>query len=58
MRESASAVEALGLESTVPEHLNDLRVLLALLLEHELALLVVVLVLTPTSILTTLQTCC
>jgi hypothetical protein len=54
MCEAARAVEALGLETAVAEHLDDLGILLALLLEDELALLVVVLVLTPAPVLTTL----
>jgi hypothetical protein len=54
MCEAARAVEALGLETAVSEHLDDLGVFLALLLEDELPLLVVVLVLTPTPVLTTL----
>jgi hypothetical protein len=51
---AARAVEALGLETAVAEHLDDLGILLALLLEDKLALLVVVLVLTPAPVLTTL----
>jgi hypothetical protein len=54
MCEAARAVETLGFETTVSEHLDDLGVFLALLLEDKLALLVVVLVLTPTPVLTTL----
>jgi hypothetical protein len=54
MGETARAVEALGFKTSVSEHLDDLSVFLALLLEDELALLVVVLVLTPTPVLTTL----
>jgi hypothetical protein len=48
------AVEAESLQTTVAEHLDDLGVLLAILLENEFTLLVVVLVLTTTTVLTTL----
>lgn len=48
------AIEAESLQTTVAEHLDDLRVLLTVLLEDELALLVVVLVLTTTTVLTAL----
>jgi hypothetical protein len=54
MREATCAVEALCLETPVAEHLDDLGVLLALLLEDKLALLVVVLVLSTSPVLTTL----
>lgn len=54
MRQTTCAVEALSLQTSVSEHLDDLGVFLALLLEDEFALLVVVLVLTPTPVLTTL----
>lgn len=54
MGKAARAVEALCLQTAVSKHLDHLGVFLALLLEDELALLVVVLVLTPTSVLTTL----
>ena len=55
MRETTCAVEALRLQTSVAEHLDDLRVFLALLLEDELALLVVVLVLSTSPVLTTLR---
>ncbi len=55
MGKTPCAVEALGLQTAVAEHLDDLGVFLAFLLEDELALLVVILVLTPTSILATLH---
>jgi hypothetical protein len=48
------AVEAQSLQTTVAEHLDDLSILLAVLLEDELTLLVVVLVLTTTTVLTAL----
>lgn len=54
MCEAAGAIEALGLESAVAEHLDDLSIFLALLFEDEFALLVVVLVLTTASVLATL----
>lgn len=54
MREAARAVKALCLETSVSKHLDDLGIFLALLFEDEFALLVVVLVLTPTSVLATL----
>src|ERR1700761_1984147 len=50
----AVAVEAHSLQAAVAQHLDHLRVLLALLLEDELALLVVVLILSATAILATL----
>jgi len=54
MGQAPCAVKALCLEASVAQHLDNLRVLLALLLEHELAFLIVVLVLTPTSVLAAL----
>jgi hypothetical protein len=48
------AIEAESLQTTVTQHLDDLSVLLALLLEDELTLLVVVLVLSTTTVLTAL----
>jgi hypothetical protein len=54
MGETARAVEALCLQTAVAEHLDDLGIFLALLLEDEFALLVVVLVLTTASILAAL----
>ena len=54
MGETAGAVEALGFQTTVSEHLDDLGVFLAFLFEDEFALFVVVLVLTPTSVFTSL----
>src|SRR5690349_13669086 len=53
--EAAGAVEALRLQAPVAKHLDHLRVLLALLLEDQLALLVVVLVLSTSPVLTTLR---
>jgi hypothetical protein len=53
--EAAGAVETLRFQAAVAQHLDDLRVLLALLLEGELALLVIVLVLAPTSVLASLR---
>jgi hypothetical protein len=55
MGEAARAVEALGFQAPVTQHLDDLGVFLALLFEDEFALFVVVLVLTPTSVLATLR---
>jgi len=52
--ETALAVEAHGLETTVAKHLHNLSILLAFFLEDELTLLVVVLVLSATTVLTTL----
>ena len=52
------AIEAERLETTVAQHLHDLSVLLALLLEDELTLLVVVLVLATTTVLTALFSNC
>jgi hypothetical protein len=54
MCEAALAVEALGFEAAVSEHLDDLGVFLAFLLEDEFALLVVVLVLAAAPILAAL----
>jgi hypothetical protein len=54
MGEAAGAVEALGFQAAVTQHLDYLSVFLTLLFEDEFALFVVVLVLTPTSVLTTL----
>lgn len=48
------AVEAQGLQTTITEHLHDLRVFLAILLEDELTLLVVVLVLSTATVFTAL----
>lgn len=47
-------VEAKSLQTAVTQHLHDLRILLAFLLEDEFALLVVVLVLTTSAVLTAL----
>ena len=44
----------LCLQTSVPEHLNYLRVFLAILFENQLSLLIVVLVLASTTVLTTL----
>jgi hypothetical protein len=52
------AIEAKSLKTTVAQHLHDLSVLLALLLEDELTLLIVVLVLTTTTVLTALFSNC
>lgn len=51
---SLLAVEAESLQTAVAEHLHDLRILLALLLENEFTLLVVVLVLSTATVLTAL----
>lgn len=48
------AIEAESLQTAVTEHLHDLSVLLALLLEDKLTLLIVVLVLSATTVLTAL----
>ena len=42
------------LQTSIPEHLNYLRVFLAILFENQLSLLIVVLVLASTTVLTTL----
>jgi hypothetical protein len=55
MCEAAGAVEALGFETAVSEHLDDLGVFLAFFFEDKLALFVVVFVLTTTSVLATLS---
>lgn len=50
----ADAVHAVRLEAAVTQHLQDLRILLAVLLEDELSLDVVGLVLSPAPVLATL----
>ena len=54
MGEAAGAVEALGFQAAVSEHLYYLGVFLALLFEDEFALFIVVFVLSPTSVFTSL----
>ena len=54
MGQTLLAIEAKCLQTTVAQHLHYLCVLLALLLEDELTLLVVVLVLSTTAVLTAL----
>ena len=54
MGKAAGTVKALSFQATVSEHLDDLGVFLAFLLEDKFALLIVVLVLTPTSVFTSL----
>jgi hypothetical protein len=54
MGETASAVEALGFQTAVSEHLDYLGIFLTFLFEDEFTLFVVVLVLTPTSVFTSL----
>lgn len=49
------AIEAKSLKATVTQHLHNLSILLALLLEDELTLLIVVLVLTTATVLTALS---
>jgi len=48
-------IEALGFQATVSKHLDDLGVFLALLLKRQLSLLVVILVLPPSTVLATLS---
>lgn len=50
------AVEALGLETAVPQHLDDLGVLLPVFTEDQLALVVVVLVFATSPIFSSLGT--
>lgn len=57
VRQSLLAVKALRLQAAVAQHLDHLGILLALLLEDELALLVVVFVLAATAVLSTLLLC-
>lgn len=52
--ETLLAIEAKSLKTTVTQHLHNLSILLALLLEDELTLLIVVLVLTTATVLTAL----
>ena len=55
--EATLTVEAERLETPVPKHLDNLSVLLSLLLEGQLALLIVVFVLSATTVFTTLEAC-
>ena len=52
--EALHAVHTRRLQPAVAQHLDDLRIFLSLLLEHEFSLLVVGLVLPPAPVLTTL----
>lgn len=52
---SSDTVKALGLDSAVTKHLCDLGILLALLLEHKLSLAALVLVLSSSSVLASLE---
>ena len=54
MRQPLLAVKAHGLQTAVSKHLRDLSVLLSVLAENELALVVIVLVLSTSPVLTTL----
>ena len=54
MRQTLLAVEALSFKTAVSQHLDDLGVLLSVLTENELALVVIVLVLSTSPVLTTL----
>lgn len=54
LTKAARAIEALSLQAAISQHLQHLRILLALFFESKLALLVVVLVLAPASVLATL----
>ena len=51
---SLNAIEAVCLQSTVAKHLYDLSVLLPVLLEDKLAFVALVLVLTPSPVLSSL----
>ena len=55
MAETLDTVEAHGLEAAVAQHLGDLGVLLAVLLEDQLTLQALVLVLSPPPVLTSLS---
>jgi hypothetical protein len=52
MCQSDGSVKALCLKAAVAQHLDDLCILLTVLLKHQLALLVVVLILSTSPILT------
>jgi hypothetical protein len=54
VRQALLAIKTLSLEASVAQHFHDLGVFLAILLEYEFALLVVVFVLSTTPVLTTL----
>ena len=56
MRQPLLAVEAHRLEAAISKHLRHLSVLLSVLTENELALVVIVLVLSTSPIFTTLLT--
>lgn len=49
------AIEALGFQSSIPEHLCHLSVLLTIFLEYELTLVIVILVLSSSTILSSLR---
>lgn len=55
VRQPLFAIEALGFEATVSEHLGDLGVFLSVLSEYEFTLVVVVLVLSTPPILSSLN---
>ena len=55
MRKSLLAIETHGLQTSVTQHLRHLCVLLTILAENKLTLVVIVLVLSPPPILSTLQ---
>lgn len=49
------AIKTVSLQSSIPQHLHHLGVLLTVLLEHQLPLVVLVFILTPPSVLTSLS---
>ena len=55
MTETLDPVEAHGLEAAVAEHLGDLGVLLPVLLEDQFSLLSLILILSPSPVLTSLS---
>jgi hypothetical protein len=55
VRQPFLSIETLGLQAAIPQHLGHLRVLLTILSEHQLSLVVVVLVLSTSSVLSSLR---
>jgi hypothetical protein len=55
MRQPFLTIETLCFEAPIPEHLRHLSVFLSILFEHQLALIIVVLVLSPSPIFSSLK---
>jgi hypothetical protein len=54
MRQPFLTIETLCLEAPIPKHLGHLSVLLSILFEHQLALIIIVFVLSPSPIFSSL----